>query len=138
MHLGTSSFFNYPISVHTNLFPCFYLHNKERLKFSKELFKVSRENKNDDENKNTNNIKTYDIYTHLFLILSLVNYPLGWKNLFLKWMMERGYTRAHTHTHTHTHVSRRDTSFCFSYLFAPGLSTYFRRYDRVHNTKTVS
>lgn len=80
-------FSNYPVSVHTNLFPCIYLHSKETLKFSKELFRVSRENKNDDENKNTF-IKTYDVHTHMFLILHIsgaINEPTTQK-LFLRYL----------------------------------------------------
>ena len=75
-----SSFFNYPISVFTNLFPCVYLHNKKRLKFSKEFSKyciIKGEFKNP---------------TYLFLILLSVSRPQGWQNLFLKLKVERGYT----------------------------------------------
>lgn len=38
------------------------------------------------ETKNTNIIKTYDICTHMFLILLSVNCSQGWKALFFKWM----------------------------------------------------
>lgn len=71
------------------------------------------------ETKSTNIIKTYDMYTHMFLILPSVNCTQGWRDLFFGW-------EQWIHNYTQTHRSLKELIKLWIFLLAFRLSAYFR------------